>query len=88
MGDIQQVDKSVDFFIQNEGNQILEQEAYVRQDWLADRNKGVDATFNVGKANMYKHTGFLSPRKSLTGYSTFSYFYNPGAYIYNLSLKK
>ena len=88
MGDIGQVNQSKPYFIANEGNQLLEQEAYLRNDWLADRNDSVDAAFNVGKANMFKHTGFVSPRQSLTGFSTFDYFYNPASYIYNLSLKK
>ena len=86
MGDMLDVpnNSNYDFIEASKENQILQQEAFVRQNWLQDKPEIIADENRLPKNKTFMTT----PRQMLSGYSTFSYYYNPANYLYNQTLKK
>lgn len=72
-------------FVANEGNTLLQDQAYSLQDFLQDRPevKGFETPEEI-----YKSKPFESVQRETmeSAYSTFSTFYNPANALYNKSM--
>lgn len=71
-------------FVANEGNMLLQQQAYSIQDFLMDRPevKGFEASGQIYQNKPFER---IERQTMESAYSTFTTFYNPANALYNKS---